>query len=217
MNIQKLPVSSINFIYTTEEIMTTTINKKSGKGMINGVVSELTTFFHVQPGHEAAMREAIEMVNQQLQEMGPAVHRKMGLREWRQVLFDNDTRLLLVTSFETDWDPYVDDAIVTFSPETFSAWLKHTVEAGQLDPALVKSIKVDLSQGIANSALLKAVLQAGQAPASAYLDVLSDQTVPQIRKAQGVEQAYEQVLDNPEAIDMLQHPAFKPLLDQAAS
>jgi len=197
--------------------MTATINKKSGKGMINGVVSELTTFFHVQPGHEAAMREAVEMVNQQLQEMGPEAHRKLGLREWRQVLFDNDTRLLLVTSFETDWDPYVDDAIVTFSPETFSAWLKHTVEAGQLDPELVKSIKVDLRQGIANSALLKAVLQAGQAPATAYLDVLSDQTVPQIRKAQGLERAFEQVLDNPEAENALQHPALKPLLDQAAN
>jgi len=200
-----------------EEILTTTINKKSGKGMINGVVSELTTFFHVQPGHEAAMREAVEMVNQQLQEMGPEVHRKMGLREWRQVLFDNDTRVLLVTSFETDWDPYVDDAIVTFSPESFSAWLQHTVEAGQLDRAQVQSIKADLRQGIANSALLKAVLQAGQAPASAYLDVLSDQTVPQIRKAQELERAFEQMLDNPESIEMLQQPALKPLLDQAAS
>jgi len=193
------------------------MNQKSGKGKIDGVVSELTTFFHVRPGHEAAMREAVEMVDKQLQEMGPEVHRKMGLREWRQVLFDNDTRVLLVTSFETDWDPYVDDAVVTFSPETFSAWLKHTVEAGQLDPALVKSIKVDLRQGIANSALVKALLQAGQASASAYLDVLSDQTVPQIRKAQGLERAFEQMLDNPEAEEALQHPALHPLLEQAAN
>jgi hypothetical protein len=77
------------------------------------------------------------------------------------------------------------------------------------------SIKVDLSQGIANSALLKAVLQAGQAPASAYLDVLSDQTVPQIRKAQQVERAFEQVLDDPAAEQALQQAALKPLLDQA--
>lgn len=195
---------------------TATLNKKSGKGMIDGVVSELTTFFHVRPGHEAAMRSAVEGVDRMLHEMGPEAHRKLGLREWRQVLFDNDTRLLLVTSFETDWDPYVDDAIVTFSPESFSAWLQHTVEAGQLDQTQVQSIKADLKQGIANSALLKAVLQAGQAPASAYFDVLSDQTVPQIRKAQRVQQAFEQVLDNPEAEDALQRPALKPLLEQAA-
>lgn len=196
--------------------MTITLSKKSGKGKIDGVVSELTTFFHVRPGHEAAMRTAVEEVDQMLHEMGPEAHRKLGLREWRQVLFDNDTRLLLVTSFETDWDPYVDDAIVTFSPESFSAWLQHTVEAGQLDQAHVQSIKADLRQGIANSALLKAVLQAGQAPASAYLDVLSDQTVPQIRKAQQLERAFEQVLDNPEAADALQQPALQPLLEQAA-
>jgi hypothetical protein len=196
--------------------MTATMNQKSGKGKIDGVVSELTTFFHVRPGHEAAMRAAVEGVGQMLHEMGPEAHRKLGLREWRQVLFDNDTRLLLVTSFETDWDPYVDDAIVTFSPESFSAWLQHTVEAGQLDKAQVQSIKADLRQGIANSALLKAVLQAGQAPASAYLDVLSDQTVPQIRKAQGLERAFGQVLDNPEAEEALQHPALQPLLEQAA-
>jgi hypothetical protein len=196
--------------------MNTTLNKKSGKGMIHGVVSELTTFFTVRPGHEEAMRAAVERVNQMLHEMGPEVHRKMGLREWRQVLFDNGQRLMLATSFETDWDPYVDDAVVTFSPESFSDWLQHTVEIGMLDKAQVESVKADLRQGIANSAVLKALLQAGQAPASAYFDVLSDQTVPQIRKAQQVEQAFQQVLDNPTAEQVIQHPAMKPLLDQAA-
>ena len=196
--------------------MTAIMNQKSGKGKIDGVVSELTTFFHVRPGHEAAMRTAVEGVDHMLHEMGPNAHRKLGLREWRQVLFDNDTRLLLVTSFESDWDPYVDDAIVTFSPESFSAWLQHTVEAGQIDQAQVQSIKADLRQGIANSALLKAVLQAGQAPASAYIDVLSDQTVPQIRKAQQLERAFEQVLDEPAAQQALQQPALQPLLEQAA-
>jgi hypothetical protein len=122
----------------------------------------------------------------------------------------------LATSFETDWDPYVDDAIVTFSPESFSDWLQHTVEAGMLDKKQVESVKADLRQGIANSALLKAVLQAGQVQASAYFDVLSDQTVPQIRKAQRLEQAFEQVLDHPAAAPALQQPALRPLLEQAA-
>jgi hypothetical protein len=193
-----------------------TLSKKSGKGMIHGAISELTTFFTVQPGHEEAMRAAVERVNQMLREMGPEVHRKMGLREWRMVLFDNGKRLMLATSFETDWDPYVDDAIVTFSPESFSDWLQHTVEAGMLDKKQVESVKADLRQGIANSALLKAVLQAGQVPASAYFDVLSDQMVPQIRKAQRLERAFEQVLNDSAATQALQHPTLKPLLEQAA-
>jgi hypothetical protein len=192
------------------------MSKKSGKGMSHGVVSELTTFFTVRPGHEEAMRAAVERVNQMLHEMGPEAHRKMGLREWRQVLFDNGKRLMLATSFETDWDPYVDDAVVTFSPESFSDWLQHTVETEMLDKGQVQAIKADLRRGIANSAALKALLQSGQAPASAYFDVLADQTVPQIRKAQHLEQAFEQVLDDPVGAQALHHPALQPLLEQAA-
>lgn len=193
-----------------------TLSKKSGKGMSHGVVSELTTFFTVRPGHEEAMRAAVERVNQMLHEMGPEAHRKLGLREWRQVLFDDGKRMMLATSFETDWDPYVDDAVVTFSPESFSDWLQHTVEIGMLDKAQVESVKADLRQGIANSAIVKALLQSGQAPASAYFDVPADQTVPQVRKAQQLERTFEQVLDDPAAAQALQHPALKPLLEQAA-
>ena len=32
--------------------MTTPITKKSGKGITDGVISELATFFDVLPGHE---------------------------------------------------------------------------------------------------------------------------------------------------------------------
>jgi hypothetical protein len=34
-----------------EETMNATMSKKSGKGLSNGVVSELTVFLHVKPGH----------------------------------------------------------------------------------------------------------------------------------------------------------------------
>ena len=40
--------------------------------------------------------------------------------------------------------------------------------------------------------------------------------MPQIKKAVRVEQAFQQVLDNPEAAQVLQHSALKPLLEQAA-
>jgi hypothetical protein len=40
--------------------------------------------------------------------------------------------------------------------------------------------------------------------------------VKEIRKAQRVNAAFQQVLDNPEAAEALQHPALKPLLDEAA-
>ena len=41
-------------------------------------------------------------------------------------------------------------------------------------------------------------------------------TVKEIRKAERVNRAFQQVLDDPEAAEALQHPALKPLLDEAA-
>ena len=38
----------------------------------------------------------------------------------------------------------------------------------------------------------------------------------EIRKAERVNAAFQQVLDDPDAEDALQHPALKPLLDEAA-
>ena len=38
----------------------------------------------------------------------------------------------------------------------------------------------------------------------------------EVRKAQRVNAAFQQVLDHPDAGEALQHPALKPLLDEAA-
>ena len=43
-----------------------------------------------------------------------------------------------------------------------------------------------------------------------------DGTVKKIRKAERVNAAFQQVLDDLDAEDALQHPALKPLLDEAA-
>ena len=49
----------------------------------------------------------------------------------------------------------------------------------------------------------------------AHLDS-NDLTLPQIDRAQRVNQAFEQVLDDPAAAEALQQPALKPLLELAA-
>ena len=41
-------------------------------------------------------------------------------------------------------------------------------------------------------------------------------TVKEIRKAQRVNAAFQQVLDHPDAAQLLEHPAMQPLLDEAA-
>ena len=59
-------------------------------------------------------------------------------------------------------------------------------------------------------------MQSAQVQAVSYFNDLAALTVPQIKKAVRVEQAFQQVLDHPEAAQVLQHPALKPLLEQAA-
>jgi hypothetical protein len=65
-------------------------------------------------------------------------------------------------------------------------------------------------------AKLKATIQKYQTPATTYFNSLSDLTIPQVKKAQRFQQAFQQVLDDPDAEKALQHPALKPLLEQAA-
>jgi hypothetical protein len=207
-----------------EEAMTDTqITVKSGKGIRDGVVSELTVFFGVQPGHEEQLRAACQRFTDGLHAAGPESHLQTGLRDWKHVIFDNGQRLMLITSFDTDWDPYVDDAVSNIGVERWIDWMQHTVEAEQLAAALRgtgtpgKRSSAELEQAVtAGSAQLKQILQAAQVPATTYFNALADLTMSEIRKAQRVEQAFQQVLDDPAAATALQQPALEPLLEQAA-
>jgi hypothetical protein len=63
---------------------------------------------------------------------------------------------------------------------------------------------------------LKAIVQSVHSPATGYFNNLSTWTMPQLIKAQRLQEAFQQVLDNPAAAEALQHPALEPLFDQAA-
>jgi hypothetical protein len=195
--------------------MVAAFSKKSGKGLSDRVVSELTTFFTIKPGHIEELRAACERFTSHLHEVDPLDHQKAGLRDWRHVIFDNDQRLMLMTTFESDWDPYIDDAITVLGADHFSDWLKHTVEAETHREELQETVSA-AKLGIAKTAPLKAVLQLAQVPATTYYNTLGDLTMPEIRKAARLYQAFQQVLDDPAAAQALQHPALKPLLEQAA-
>jgi hypothetical protein len=199
------------------------ITKKSGKGNNHGVVSEVSAYLTVKPGHEEEARAAALRFGEMLKKSDWKDIQKTGLRDARLVNFDNGRRLMFASGFETDWDPYVDDAILVVGIEHFLDWMQHTVEAEELvasvkslvknldenDPAFAEKVKPAGAQ-------LKAVIQSIQTPATTYFNVLSDLTVPQIKKAQRLQQAFQQVLDDPAAEEALQHPALKPLLEQAA-
>jgi len=62
---------------------------------------------------------------------------------------------------------------------------------------------------------LKAFIGGAQQTAAAYARNYPG-TVKEIRKSQRVNTAFQQVLDHSDAAEALQHPALKPLLDEAA-
>src|SRR5919202_1762697 len=180
-----------------------TLDRKSGKGNRHGVVSELTTIFGIIPGHEEQLRAACERFGEVFRNADPKVHQRTGLRDMKHVIFDNSSRLLLITSFETDWDPYINDAVTLIGVEHWIDWMQHTVEAEQLRTALLETRGVDGS-GTANrqdleqavkmgSSDLKEVLQSAQVRAVYYFNDLAALTVPQIKKAARLAAAFPRV------------------------
>ena len=115
------------------------ITKKSGKGNSHGVVSEVSAYLTVKPGHEEEARAAALRFGDMLKKSNWKDIQKTGLRDARLVNFDNGRRLMFAAGFETDWDPYVDDAILVVGLQHFLDWMQHSVEAEEL-VASVKSL-----------------------------------------------------------------------------
>ena len=119
------------------------------------------------------------------------------IHEARFVLFDGDTRLLFATSFDGPWDAYMED-FASKPLRLFDAIFRH-VEGyeGLPDLTAVKDF------------ILSARCRSLRAECSG--------TVKEIRKALRVNEAFQQVLDDPGAAEeALRHPALNPLLDEAA-
>ena len=205
----------------------TQFTKKSGKGIRDGAVSELATFYEVIPGHEDELRAACQRMADTLRGLSMELNIKTGLRDERHVIFDGGKRLMWCTTFETDWDPYVEDAALVIGIENFIDWVQHTKEWPRFEAWLRSAGGVEaINAGMAGSANEKSVrantrglkefLQSVQTPACGYFNAMSDVTHVEIRKAMQVQQAFQQVLDSPGAAEALQNPALKPLADLAA-
>jgi hypothetical protein len=121
------------------------------------------------------------------------------IHEARFVLFDDDTRLAFITSFDGPWDAYMED-FFTSGPTLalFDAIFRH----------------VDGYGGLPDLAAVKAFVYGAQQTSAAYARNYGG-TVKEIRKAQRVNEAFQAVLDHPDAVEALQHPVLQPLLDEA--
>jgi hypothetical protein len=186
---------------TTDEPMV--ITTKSGKGRRHGAVSEVSAFFHVRPGHEAALREACERFHKRLASAPLDYMQRFGLQGMRHVIFDNGTRFYWETLFDTDFIPYVDDSVATLGLKTWHDWFQHCEEC--------PDNLLDLGpQG------LRDFIQSVQIQSAGFYVTLSTKTIGELRKALRVQDALDQAANTAEGLAALQQPALKSLLDEAA-
>jgi hypothetical protein len=170
-------------------------------GLSVGPTSEFSLFFRVKPGEaqnlRAALRDLQDTPGYRPGDYDVAI---ATIHEARFVLFDEDTQLAFVTSFDGDWDAYMED-FFTSGPtlKLFDVIFRY----------------VEGYEGLPDRPALKAFILGAQETAAAYQRNYGG-TVKEIRKALRVNEAFQRVLDDPAAGEALQHPALKPLLDQAA-
>jgi hypothetical protein len=168
-------------------------------GIQAGSVSEFSLFFHVRPGHEGDLRDAVQALqNSPGYRPGDYQLPIATIHEARFVLFDGDTRLLFATSFDGPWDAYMED-FAAKPLQLFDSIFRH----------------VEGYEGLPDLAAVKDFILSAQVTAGGYARNYPG-TVKEIRRSLEVNQAFQQVLDDPAAADALQHPALRPLLDQAA-
>ena len=181
--------------------MSATETGKVRPGLSVGSTSEFSLFFRVKAGEgenlRTALRDLQETPGYRPGDYGIAI---ATIHEARFVLFDDDTRLAFLTSFDGSWDAYMDD-FFTSGPTLalFDAIFKH----------------VEGYEGLPDLAAVRAFVLDAQVTAAAYARNYGG-TVKEIRRALRVNDAFQRVLDDPEAGEALQHPALKPLLDEAA-
>ena len=170
-------------------------------GLQVGPTSEFSLFFHVKPGEAASLRAALtELQATPGYRPGDYNVAISTIHEARFVLFDDDTRLAFMTSFDGPWDAYMDDFFSSGPTlKLFDVIFRHADGYG----------------GLPDMAALREFILGAQVSAAAYARNYGG-TVKEIRKAQRVNAAFQRVLDHPDAGEALQHPALQPLLDEAA-
>lgn len=166
-------------------------------GLRLGARTEFLVIGDVIPGHEEALRQVLKahMANPRTQE---AINQIGTLHEARFVLLDGGKRLMFASSFDGDWDTYIDDFAATAIGLNFDETFGHTEGyPGVRSPAV------------------KDWFQARAIEAGNFVAAYPKPTVKQVLRALALQDAFQQVLDDPGAAEALRHPALKPLLDLA--
>ena len=90
-------------------------------GLRQGKVSELTVIAPLAPGGAARLRALLQLRNGNFDD----TDRVGTVHNMRFVFLDNDTKLMLATAYDGDWDVYIEDFVAKIPNEMdvlFSCW-----------------------------------------------------------------------------------------------
>ena len=157
------------------------------KGRANGPVNELSVFLKVKPGHEQAVRAVFagDDADPDRPAKALAMLDSVGtVHEARVVVFDDDTRLLIATGFDGDWDVYLDDFARTLVLQDWERFLIHCEGYPDADGVAAMSLHDK-----------KEFLTANQVTAARYDRGYPEVTVKEVIRALRVQTAFQQLLD----------------------
>jgi len=96
--------------------------KSAGRiGLRNGKISELTMIAPLAPGGKERLRALLDLRDGEFRD----TDRVGTVHDMRFVFLDNDTKMMLTTSYDGEWDPYIADFVAKIPDGLdvlFSAW-----------------------------------------------------------------------------------------------
>jgi len=144
-------------------------------GLRQGKVSELTSIVQFAPEGAKRLRALLKVLGGNFQGAD-----KVGtLHDMRFVFLDNDTRLLFATTYDGDWDTYIDD-FSTKIPDALDVLFSNMVgypPNGMHDPAI------------------KDWIAGNQITADAWYVASPNLTVPEARRLEKLGKAVDELLD----------------------
>ena len=181
-------------------------NYNPNMGLKVGRVTELKMFYTVRPGHAEALKAALKVFAERETRNSKLAHLMNGIQSTTCTLFDNDTRYCHTAEFDTDWDPYIEDALPTdVNRAMYAEWMQHLEEAKHFHPV----------NNLPTANDIKVSFNTQRVTATAFIRTFGE-TVREEYKMRDLKKAFEEFLNHPDAAKVLEHPAMKPLLEFAA-
>ena len=146
-------------------------------GLKAGRSNEFTLIMNLKPGGAERLRKKLAS-NSKFGNQNQAYADRIGtLHDLRFVIFDNDTRLLFATTFDDDWDAYIND-FATLIPDL----IDHVFEEVEDYPGI-------------KSPDIKDYIAKYQITSTYFYSAYPDASVRDIRKAMKIERGLDVLLD----------------------